>query len=113
MKILGNEVEACLLFLMFLQMVQQVLQVKQAAQLLVHCDPVLEYLMKSIARKRGFPDREEVLAGASEATIGNDWRHFQQYTDQVNPHVSQLIDYVPIRKDRSRPSVKSMQLLLY
>lgn len=89
----------------------QVLTVGQAARWMVQVGRQHNELLDHIAAQNGFPSHEEIVANIDEASFGNDWKKFWQYTDHINPYVSRQVGYVPIDKHNG-PAI-STQLTLY
>lgn len=83
----------------------------QAARWMIQVGREHNELLDYIAAQNGFPSHEEIVANIDEASFGNNWKKFWQYTDHINPYVSRHVGYVPIDK-HSHPAI-STQVTLY
>ncbi len=92
----------------------QVLNMRQAAEVLVRAGPnkfVVPALLRYLADQRGFPTAQQIVDGADETAIADDWSLFCQYTGAVNPYVSMHEGYIPIHSHQQ--SAASVQPFLY
>lgn len=97
-------------------MLSQILSVAQTATLLVLADsekPILEGLVDSLARVKGFPSRQEITADANEGLTKSEWEHFWAYTEAINPYKTVNTRHLPLRTFTQRRPGSSSQLLLY
>ena len=83
----------------------------QAARWMAQVGREHDELLDHIAAQNGFPSHEEIVANIDEASFGDNWKTFWQYTDRINPYVSRHVGYVPIDK-HNRPAT-STKVTLY